>query len=286
MKLIIVLIITLAVLLIASLLLGKQKFNSFTKKNLDQLLTASTISIDPESKAFYQESLLTEKEVSTLPPIVQKWLQNTGAIGYQKIKTTRLKQTGLMRLKPEQENWISSQSEQTINLQKPGFIWTVQLQMAGLPFYGLDKFIQGQGTMWISLAGLIPVVQAPPHPKINQSALIRYLGETIWSPTAVASPWIQWTQIDDTTAQATMTVNDVSGSALFYFNESGELQKFVAQRYKETHDDEPTEWRADVKSHREFQGLKIPTSFKATWVLKEGPFTWYKFEITDVEYLF
>jgi len=80
-----------------------------------------------------------------------------------------------------------------------------------------------------------------------------------------------------------MSSHGTSGSAIFYFNPQGELDSFVAQRFRDAKDFEPTRWEARVKAHSDFDGLWIPSELEAIWHLPEGPFTWFKFKITDYE---
>ncbi len=69
--------------------------------------------------------------------------------------------------------------------------------------------------------------------EINQGTLLRYLNEMMWFPSAALNHYIQWEAIDSTSAKATMSYQGVSASALFHFNESGQLTNFVADRYRE-----------------------------------------------------
>ncbi|MGQ9800014.1 MAG: DUF6544 family protein, partial [Ignavibacterium sp.] len=47
----------------------------------------------------------TEDKINSLPPIIQKWLRNSGIVGKEMIRTVRLKQKGQMKMKPEQDKW-------------------------------------------------------------------------------------------------------------------------------------------------------------------------------------
>ena len=41
--------------------------------------------------------------------------------------------------------------------------------------------------------------------EIDQGALLRYLGEIVWVPSAALSDYITWEEMDSTTARATMS---------------------------------------------------------------------------------
>ena len=80
------------------------------------------------------------------------------------------------------------------------------------------------------LLGLIRVADSS-GPEMDQAALTRYLNETIWFPTACLSDYIRWETIDSNSAKPTVSVKNVTASAVFYFDEKGELTNFIAERY-------------------------------------------------------
>lgn len=92
--------------------------------------------------------LVTEDMLSDLPAPVQRWLIHCGVVGREEIQTVYLKQTGKMKLNPEQKNWMKSEAEQSFNAIQPQFIWRVKTSMFGLPVVGRDDFVNGKGSDW------------------------------------------------------------------------------------------------------------------------------------------
>jgi len=43
-------------------------------------------------------------------------------------------------------------------------------------------------------------------------------------------------------------------------------------------------WSTPMKDYQEFNGIRIPTKGEVIWKLKTGDFSWYHFEITEIEY--
>ncbi len=250
------------------------RFNAKTSREKMELKANNTVI----------EQTIDEEMAEGLPAPVKRWLKNSGMMGKEKIHTVHLKQRGLMRLQPDQQQWTETEAEQFFTIEKPGFIWRVRTTMAGAPVIGRDLFSLGQGSMEIRLAGTIPVVNVSNHKKINESTMQRYLGEIVWFPSAALSPYIQWEEVDENTAKATMSYEGTTGSAVFYFNDQGDLLKFIAPRYKDINDEVPTDWVATVMETHTVNGIRIPTRLEASWLLEKGVFTWYKFEIYDVTY--
>lgn len=225
-------------------------------------------------------------DIDMLPEPVQRWLKRSGAAERQKIKSVRLKQTGLMRLKPEQKNWLKAEAEQAITTDPPSFIWTVNMSMN--PFVGIigrDSFKEGKAQMLIKLAALVPVAQVEDNAKTNESALQRFLMEMAWYPTAALLPYVTWKELDESTAEAEMSYNGVRGSAVFHVGEQGDLVKVVASRFKDNGAEaQRFPCVAEIKRHMEVEGLNVPAEIEITWLLEEGPFTWYKFKVHGMEF--
>ncbi|TWT13292.1 DUF6544 family protein [Planomicrobium sp. CPCC 101079] len=248
-------------------------FTAQNKKGMGRLLMNSSMS-EPAA------------EIGTLPMPVQRWLKKSGAAVSPAIKSVRLKQAGLMRLKPEQQKWMKAEAEQVITIDPPSFIWTVTMKMS--PFIrviGRDSFKEGKAQMLIKLAALVPITQVEDDAKTNESALQRFLMEMAWYPTAALLPYVTWKALDDTTAEAAMSYNGVKGSAVFHVDEQGELVKVVASRFKDNGAEaQRFPCVAEIKRHMKVDGVTVPEEIEITWLLEEGPFTWYKFKVHAMEF--
>lgn len=234
----------------------------------------------------FTKEIITAQELNSLPPQVKQWLQNIGLVGKEKIHTVYFKQKGTMKLKPDQDKWSDALAEQYITTDKPAFIWKVKMEMS--PFVkvaGRDYFVDGEGKMLMKVASLIPVVNVSHNTKVNQSTLQRFLLELPWYPSMALSPFITWEEVNEHSARATMTYKGTSGSAVFHFDNNGDLLKVSAYRYKENGDNaELIECVGEVKENTVIEGIKIPTNLHVSWVLDEGLFTWYRLEIYDVNF--
>lgn len=265
------------ILIVAVLAFADWSFNRDVKKEIDEML--SNVSED-------KKEILTEEKISYLPTIVQKWLINSGVVGKKTIHSVYLKQRGQMRMKPGQKEWYQANAEQWFTTDNPAFIWKVKVDMMPCVFFtGRDKFSDGKGSMIIKILSLINIVNTTDDKKINEGTLQRYLGETIWFPSAVISPYIKWEEVDSLTAKATMNYKGTTGTALFYFNNDGDFVKFSAMRYMGSGDEAKLkEWIITLSDYKIFDGIKIPVKGEATWRLDEGDFIWYKLEIYYVKY--
>jgi len=262
-------------LIASSIIIGTIAFNKKVKNEIGDLFN-KTKETKPE--------VVADADIEGLPEPVQKWLKNSQIIGKERIFAVRLKQKGLIRTK-EGQPWMPAEAEQYFTIDDPGFVWKVRVKMAPfLYLVGRDRYYEGRGSMRIKFMGLIPVVDAAGK-EIDQGTMLRYLGETVWFPTAALSRHIKWERIDSNSVRATMSYGGITASAVFKFNEKGEVTSFICKRYMTVNDHYILEnYSVHLKDYKELEGIRIPTRGEAVWNLKTGDFSVYQFEITEIEY--
>lgn len=263
------------------ILIGLIIYSSYSFSQMKYTETKNIIS----TVSFNDTHIINEEDIVNLPQSIQKWLRHSGAIGREEIKLTYVKQEALMKLKPEQKKWYSAQAIQYITIQKPAFIWTVEMNMMPLiTIKGRDKSYEGKGEMLIKLNSLINIVNED-GVKIDEGALQRYLAEIVWSPSSAISPYIEWEEIDSLTAKAIINYKGTVASGSFYFNEKGDFVKFTTMRYK---DNVPKSkrypWVITVQEYKTFEGIRVPSKTKVTWELDKKDWTWLNLEIKDIKY--
>lgn len=253
----------------------------FNFNNLVKVETELVKSIDHE-----KTEILTTDLISGLPHPVQNWLTYSGVVGKPFIRSVELDQDFKLKMKPEQEKWYNGKAKQFFNTEKSAFIWTIDLNMNPLiSVKGRDLFYEGKGKMLIKVLSIIPVVDAKDNLKIDQGTLQRYLGETVWFPSAAVSPFISWEEIDQYSAKATMSFQGTSASGIFTYSDKGEFVKFSTMRYLGSDEKaELKEWIIEVEKTEIKDGIKIPTKCKATWKLEKMDWTWALIEVTDIKY--
>jgi hypothetical protein len=245
--------------------------------------------VDKEVKEFFsgvenKGGIIQRADLEGLPPVVQKWMEQSQVVGKERIAAVRLKQKVSMRLK-EGGPWMPADVQQYFRVDEPGFIWQVKVDMAPLLYFaGKDKYEEGRGHMLIRFLSLVKVADATGK-EIDQGAMLRYLAESVWLPTAALSNYIKWEEMDANSARATMTYGGITVSGVFTFNQKGEVVNFVAQRYGDFNGQYLMKtWVVNMKEHKHFNGIRIPSVGEVIWRLETGDYNWYQFEIKDIEY--
>lgn len=231
-------------------------------------------------------NIITPESLHTLPAVVALWLNRSGVLNKTFNGAVHLYQQGTIRT-GNKSKWMPVKAEQWFSSAVPGFLWTADVKMFPyLHLAGKDSYINGKGHMLISLLSVLPVVNAT-GPEIDQSSMIRYLAEIVWFPYAAVSHYIRWEEVDDLTARATITYGGNSASALFRFNEEGDVISLTAKRHysakgKTTLED----WLVETEpgAYQTFEGIRVPNRLQVTWLLESGRFTWFLLRVTDIKY--
>ncbi len=268
-------LLALIVLLKAASVIADNLFQSQAEKQASDLLN---------NNGGLSKQIVQKEDLADLPGCVQRWLEKSHIVGKERISTVRLKQKGAMRLKPDSA-WLPFEAVQYFTVDKPGFVWIARVQMAPfIHFSGRDSYDKGNGRMLIKLLSLVPIVNAQGK-EINQGAMLRYLAELQWFPSAALSDYLIWEEIDANSAKVTMTYGGMTASGVFTFDADGNPVKFIASRYRDVNGKYVLqEWGGVGKGFREFGGVKIPDKVDVIWKEPAGDFNWLKCEITEIEY--
>ncbi|MFW6266158.1 MAG: DUF6544 family protein [Halanaerobiales bacterium] len=268
-------ILVLIVLLIISVKIGEARFNNMVDGEIKEILnmseTEDTVKVE-------------EDDIRDMPEPVKRWLKYSEVIGKQRVKTVRLKQEGRFKTSPD-NSWMPYTAEQYYNAENPAFVWKVKMKAGpGVFINGRDKYYEGRGHMLIKLLSIFNVADAR-GTEMDQGTLLRFLNEIMWFPSAATYEYIEWEEIDNNSARAVINYGDLNASAVFYFNEKGEMIDFKADRYMERDGKYSLEeWRTPITDYDKIVGKNLATAGKGIWKLDSGDFNYIKLNITDIEY--
>lgn len=245
--------------------------------------------VDAEIRALFAEfsapaSVVGRAELEHLPAPVRRWLEASGVVGREPIRSVRLKQLGDLRTSPDAA-WMPARAEQYFSVPSPAFVWRVDATMMHvLPIVGRDKYVAGHGNMLIKAASIVSVVDAADE-KIDHGSMLRFLGEIVWFPAAASSPYIAWEPIDASSAKGTMRHEGSTASAVFRFDERGRVLGMHAERYLGGGTDAKlTPWLVSCSEWQIFEGIEVPSRGDVGWKLASGYFSYYRWEILDLQF--
>ncbi len=223
-------------------------------------------------------------ELDRLPAPVALWLKKAGVVGRPRTSCARLLQRGELRTSPKAP-FMQARADQYFRVVDPAFIWRVETKLLRvLSFTGRDRYAAGRGNMRIQLGSVMDVVNVDDQ-KIAEGALLRFLAEMVWFPSAALEAYIRWEAIDSTRARATLDDANLSVSATFEIDSQGRVAGVTAQRFLGGGEKATLEaWRVTCTDWKRFCGVEVPAVGSVSWDLERGNFVYYRWEITDLEY--
>lgn len=230
------------------------------------------------------ERIVTSEMLARLPAAAQRYLNLTGVVGKPWIHTARVEYVGQFRLgfaKP----WLPMRAVQFYATQPPGFLWRAWFKLAGLPLmYGQDTYKNGRGHMFGKFAGIVTLFDAR-GAEMDQGAMLRYLNEATWFPTALLGDNMTWQAVDAHSADVTFTDAGSSVSARLFFDAAGRLINFRAQRYREQQGKYSLDpWETPMVEYGRFAGLNLPMRGSGVWKLAEGDLEYIRLTVKRIEY--
>jgi hypothetical protein len=182
-----------------ALLVGRRTFNRLVQSDVTWLAAAAK---GAGSRAEGTE-VVTAAMLDALPPPIRRYLLYTGVGGAPLVRTVYLRQKGAMRQSTTQP-WLPLDAEQYYTVQPPGFVWSGTLRFGPLPLArARDRYAEGRGNMLIRAGGIIPIADAT-GVQLDQGAMMRYLSEMIWFPTAFRGDNVCFEAVDDKSARVTL----------------------------------------------------------------------------------
>ena len=220
--------------------------------------------------------------LAKLPTPVRRYLHNSVPDGYPMIRSVELTHNGYFRT-DQKKDWWPVTGKEYFNTSPPAYLWIANISPFRLLWLkARDKYLDGHGEVLVRLLSGLTVVKSK-NKKVTQSALIRFAGEMPWFPTIFAgSSYLRWEAIDNHSARAIITDNDIEVSVIYYFNDDNEIIRFFTKdRYlnQQKHD-----YTGYYRNYQEVNGIRIPTEIEAEWNLPAGDFSYAKFKLTNVIY--
>lgn len=220
-----------------------------------------------------------ETDIQDLPRCVQNYLVETGVIGTETIENVILKQEGVFHVNGKK--WTRMKARQFVDVKKCNFTWNAK---AG-PIRVEDRYVDGRGSLTVKLLGLIPIGKMEGR-EVDQGEISRFLAESIWYPTAFGEDYMNWKEIHDSKAEATLRYDgSKSVSLVFEFNGQNLIESITGKRFREQKGSfHLSDWKISGFQYAVFNGIKIPFKAEVAWQIDGEHLPYYKLEITEIKY--
>jgi hypothetical protein len=194
-----------------------------------------------------------------------------------------LGQTGEMLRKPG-DGPLQFAAAQELSVHKVEFEWRAAFGPNRLVRMAvIDRYRDGQGLLTAKVWGLVPVVRRR-GPETDRGEAMRYLAELPWVPHAIGSnAQLSWRELEDGSVEVSTLVGGRAATVQLSFDEAGLIATAAGVRPRlsaGTTVDTPFVGR--FGDYVERGGIRIPRTAEVSWELPDGPFTYWRGEVTSL----
>ncbi|HYK03870.1 MAG TPA: DUF6544 family protein [Thermoanaerobaculia bacterium] len=231
----------------------------------------------PSARATYDAA-----ELAGLPAPVALYFRTVLRDGQPIIRHAWLTQRGEFLVRAEPPVWRPFSATEAMTVG--GFVWNARIRvLPGVAIHVCDSFVAGAGSMRASAMGVFPLMHVEGTPEIATGALLRYLAEAVWMPTALLpSQGMTWIALDDASARATITGGATTVSLDFHFGADGLVERVCTDARPREAGGEfvRTPWQGRFGQYEDVQGIRIPLRGDVEWLLPEGPQPYWRGSVT------
>ena len=224
-------------------------------------------------------------QLGGLPAPVRRYFIAVVPEGQPRVGRVRLAQRGTFLVKPEADGWAPFTAVEDFRVAPAGFVWDARIRVGpGITVRVRDSFVDGKGSMLGAALGLFTVVRMENTPDMATAALLRYLGEACWFPTALLpSAGVVWTAVDDSTARATLSVGGATAKLDFHFGADSLIRRVTGMRPRAVGGTSVlTPWEGRWLEYAVRGGVRIPVLGEVAWLLPAGPQPYWRGRVTDI----
>ena len=227
-------------------------------------------------------------ELEGLPAPVQRYFRAVLKDGQAIVSAVTIEMAGTINMSATAEQWKPFTSKQRVVTRRPGFMWDAQIAMLpGMKVHVLDGYIAGKGMLRAAMLGLFTVADMSGGGEMARGEFMRFFAETPWYPTALLpSQGVQWAAVDGTSANATIVDGPVTLTLLFHFNETGLIDSVRAEARGGMVGKEMLmrPWECGLSNYQVRDGMTVPLSGTAAWVLPDGRKTYFRGTVKSLNY--
>jgi hypothetical protein len=247
--------------------------------DIADLLTENQLSGDNES--------FTEKDFAHLPTAIQRYIENCGYIGTQKMSYLKMEYHNVDFSQGKDCPTLTIDYTQYNFINEPCRMALIDSSMFGISFEGYDYYQNGTGGMKGVIAKAITLFDQT-GADMDKACLATFLAESLFAPTILLQDYITFEEISDFEVRTTINYKGQTASGIFAFNEQYEMISFTTNDRAVAGTDgcmEYVPWSAICNDYQlSPNGIEYPAKFQAVWNYPDGDFVYFDGVISEVSY--
>lgn len=238
---------------------------------------------DLQQKAYFENSALTETDISQLPDPVRKYIRYSGSVGKPKVNNFKVEFTGNIR-KDEQSDWMPFTSQQYNFMHTPTRLFFTKAVMKNLPVAGYHAFKAGHAFMDIRLLSLFKV-QFQDGPEMDLSETVTFFNDMCClAPATLIDKRIAWLMVEGNKVKASFTNNQITVSAWLHFNDEGALINFISHDRYSADAGKQLPWATPLSDYQQINGYKLMRNAETIYRYPDRDLCYGTFKLVRVKY--
>ena len=283
-KIILVIVLLLALALTALVAFGRWRWDGLTQDLFERLEAA---------RVEHEVTTFDARELDDLPPVVQRYFRTVLRDGAPIVTAVSVDHVGEFNMGETTDRWTPFTSRQRVVTQRPGFVWDGNMRLLpGLSVRVHDAYVAGEGLLRPTILGLFTLMELRGTAAVAEGELMRFFAEAAWYPTALLpSQGVQWTAVDDRSAQATMRDGPLTLTLHFVFAEDGLMASVRAEARGRTEGRQIVmrPWEGRWSDVQDQGGMRVPMRGEVAWLLppeEGGRKPYWRGQITALQFSF
>lgn len=256
-----------------------------SSKRWKQRTDAQVASLDQMPRVPGAVSEADPAVLKTLPPPVQRYFAFVLPPEQPRIARARIRHEGTFAQQPGE--WVPFTSVEHFRDRPRAFVWDATLRtMPLIPVRVRDSYVAGEGRIHGAIGGLVTVVRQEGTPELASGALLRWLAEAVWFPTALLpGDGLSWEAIDEQRARVRLTDAGVSVALEVTFGADGGIEEVAADRYKDENGTATLlPWVGRHWDYRRVDGIAIPHAGEVSWIVDGQAQPYWRGEVVEATF--
>jgi hypothetical protein len=169
-------------------------------------------------------------------------------------------------------DWASFHAKQTMELDRPGFVWVARTGPFGV--VTVTDALEPQGArLTVKALGVLPLARVPSDAALTKGELLRYLAELPLVPDAILrNRALDWEVVSDTVLGVSASHGEVRARVELTLGADGMVASAFAPDRPRIEGSRTVEapWQGRFSDYRAHEGRQLPFAAEVAWTIAEA----------------
>ncbi len=228
-------------------------------------------------------TLVSENDLTPLPPLMQKYLRNMGVVGRESVRNVQVTFKAQMRSSVTSP-WMESTATQYESFSPPARLFHMNASRAGLPFDVFHRYVGDSATFQVRIVGLISMVNKSGAGLTHDETVTLMNDILVMAPAAALDLPFTFETTGAYTLRATFRNAGYTVASELTFDEAGDLVGFHSADRAHDREGGAAIWSTPISGYQLVDGIRVGTLGDANWIDATGEWTYGRFQITSIAY--